>query len=55
MDDIATLYTYMWEYHVLADRVGEFDSCPPALPIENFDLEACPEGLDDGIVIGVAD
>lgn len=26
MDDIATLYTYMWEYHVLADRVGEFEA-----------------------------
>lgn len=26
MDDIPTLYTYMWEYHVLSDRVDEFEA-----------------------------
>ena len=40
---------------VLEDRVSELDSGPPSLTVEELDLHAAPERLDDGVIEAVAD
>ncbi len=36
------------DLEVLEQRVGQFDAGAPAPPVEQFSLDAPPEGLDDG-------
>ena len=38
---------------VLEDGVGELQSGSPAAPVEQFDLHARPERLDDGVIEAV--
>lgn len=38
---------------VLEDRVGELDPRAPPLPVEQLDLHASPERLDDRVVVGI--
>ncbi len=40
---------------VLEDRVGELEAGVPPSPVEQLDLQSPPEGLRDGVVVGVAD
>lgn len=45
---VATL-TIVEDLEVLEDGTGQFDSSHPALSVEEFDLHAAPEGLDDRV------
>jgi hypothetical protein len=38
-----------------AECVRELDAGVPASSVEDLDLQPCPEGFDDGVVVGVAD
>jgi hypothetical protein len=40
---------------VLEDRVGELDPGVPPLPVQELDLNASPERLDDRVAVRVAD
>jgi hypothetical protein len=42
-------------FDVLEDRVRELDPRPPALPVQQLDLHAPPERLDDRVVVGISD
>ena len=42
-------------FDVLEDRVCELDTGVPAPPVQYLDLQASPEGFDDGVVVRVAD
>lgn len=42
-------------FDVFEDCVGELDPDAPSLPVEQFGLHAGPEGLDDRVIVGVAD
>ena len=37
---------------VREDRGGQLDAGVPASSVENLNLQACPEGLGDGVVVG---
>lgn len=43
------------ELDVVVDRGGEFDSGLPPAAVQELDLEATPEALHQGVVIGGAD
>jgi hypothetical protein len=40
---------------VLEDGIREFDAGPPVSAVEELDLHPAPEGLDDRVVVAVAD
>jgi hypothetical protein len=40
-------------FDVFEHRVRQLDAGVPALPVQQFNLHATPEGLDDGIVVRV--
>ena len=42
------------DLEVFEDRVGEFEACVPAAPVEQLDLHASPKGLDDGVVVALS-
>ena len=41
------------DLEVLGDRVGELDPGAPSLSVQEFDLYACPEGLDGDVIEAV--
>ena len=43
------------DLQVLKDRIGELKAGPPPPAVQEFGLHAGPEGLDDGVVVGVTD
>ena len=43
------------DLEVFEDGVGQFDTGPPPLTVEKFDLHPGPERFDDGVVETVAD
>jgi transposase-like protein len=47
--------TVVEDLEVFEDRVRELDAGAPSLPVEQLDLHAAPERLDDGVVEAVAD
>jgi hypothetical protein len=45
----------MEDLQVLEDRVGELEAGGPSPAVQEFGLHPSPEGLDDGVVVGVTD
>jgi len=43
------------DFAVVEHRVRQLEAGAPALAVEELDLHAGPEGLDDGVVVAVAD
>jgi hypothetical protein len=43
------------DLQVLKDRIGELHAGLPSPAVQQFGLHAGPEGLDDGVVVGVPD
>src|SRR3954452_25314799 len=43
------------DLEVVEHRVGQLDAGVPSMAVEELDLHPGPEGLDDGVVVAVAD
>jgi len=42
-------------FDVFEHRVRQLDTGVPALTVQQFDLHAAPEGLDDGVILGITE
>ena len=40
-------------FDVFEHRIRQLDTAVPAPPVQQFDLHAAPEGLDDGVIVGI--
>jgi hypothetical protein len=51
----VTALAVVEDFEVFEDRVRELDAGAPAASVQELDLHARPEALDDGVVVAVAD
>jgi len=51
----VTALAIVEDLEVLEDGIRELDVGPPVSAVEELDLHPAPEGLDDRVVVAVAD